>query len=104
MALVSFITKVRAKPGKSAALEALNREMCAVSEGEPGTLVYYMSRASEDANEFWYFDVYADEAAFEVHCASETYKKMIAEIGDYAEEMEATRLDPFVAKGLDAAR
>jgi quinol monooxygenase YgiN len=104
MALVSFITKIKAKPGKGAALEALNREMCGVSEGEPGTLVYCMSRSSEDVEEFWYFDVYADQAAFELHCASPTYKKMIAEIGDYAEEMEATRLEPFVAKGLDTQR
>jgi quinol monooxygenase YgiN len=101
MARIGFITKIVAKPGKRDALKQLNEGMCAESRREPGTLVYVMSQSTQNPDEFWYFDVYADSAAFDEHCASAVYQDMLAKIGDLAAEIQATPLAPFAAVGFE---
>lgn len=100
MSYIGFITRLVARPGKRDELIALNREMCAVSQREPGTLVYVMSQNADDPDELWYFDVYADQAAFETHCSGDVYQRMMTSIGDLAGDISATRLTPFAAKQL----
>lgn len=97
MARIAFVTRIVAKSGKGEELKALNEAVCAESRNEPGTLVYVMSRSTENPDEFWYFDVYADKAAFDAHCASGAYKAMLARIGPLVEEVRATPLAPFAA-------
>ena len=70
MSRPAYITKIVAKPGQREALKKLNESVCIESKKEPGTLVYVMSQSSENPDEFWYFDCYADQKAFELHCAS----------------------------------
>ena len=82
MSRPAFITKIVAKPGKREELKKLNESVCVESKQEPGTLVYVMSQSSENPDEFWYFDCYADQKAFEVHCASAPFKHMTASLGD----------------------
>ena len=94
---IAFITRILAKPGKRDELRALNESVCAESRNEPGTLVYVMSQSTENLDEFWYFDVYADKAAFDAHCASDAYKSMLANLGALVAEVRATPLAPFAA-------
>jgi quinol monooxygenase YgiN len=101
MPRLAFVTKIVAKPGQREALKRLNEGMCAQSRSEPGTLVYVMSQARENPDEFWYFDVYADQAAFDEHCASAVYRDMIAKLGGLAAEIEGHPLAPFAAVGFD---
>ena len=101
MTRIAFITRIVAKPGQREALKALNATVCAESRNEPGTLVYVMSQSSENPDEFWYFDVYADKAAFDAHCASDAYKAMLARLGPLVEEVRATPLAPFAAVNFE---
>ncbi|MBM4384946.1 MAG: antibiotic biosynthesis monooxygenase [Deltaproteobacteria bacterium] len=101
MSRIAFVTRIVAKPGKREELRALNESVCAQSRKEPGTLVYVMSQASETADEFWYFDVYADKAAFDTHCASDAYKHMLAKLGPLVAEVKATPLSPFAAVNFE---
>ncbi len=102
MPRIAFVTRILAKPGQRAALKALNETVCAESRKEPGTLVYVMSESAENPDELWYFDVYADQAAFERHCASDAYRNMLAKLGPLVAEVKATPLAPFAAVNFDA--
>lgn len=101
MPRLAFVTKIVAKPGQRDALKRLNEGMCAESRKEPGTLVYVMSQSAKNPDEFWYFDVYADQTAFDTHCASAVYHDMISKLGGLAAEIQGTPLNPFAAVGFE---
>ena len=64
----TVVAKVRAAKGKGDALAALLSEQCAaVRKGEPGCLVYRLHRSTKDPELFLFYEVYRDEAAFDVH-------------------------------------
>ena len=101
MSRPAFITKIVAKPGKREELKKLNESVCVESKQEPGTLVYVMSQSSENPDEFWYFDCYADQQAFELHCASAPFKHMSASLADIVADVKVTTLSPFAAVNFD---
>lgn len=101
MSRPAFITKIVAKPGCREALKKLNESVCAESKKEPGTLVYVMSQSSENPDEFWYFDCYADQKAFELHCASAPFKHMTASLEGIVAEVQVTPLSPFASVNFD---
>lgn len=101
MSRPAFITKIVARPGQREALKQLNESVCIESKKEPGTLVYVMSQSSENPDEFWYFDCYADQKAFELHCASAPFKHMSASLADIVAEVQVTPLTPFAAVNFD---
>ena len=90
MSRPAYITKIIAKPGKRDELKKLNESVCIESKKEPGTLVYVMSQSSENPDEFWYFDCYADQQAFELHCASAPFKHMSASLAGIVTFTSAT--------------
>jgi len=98
---LAFVTKIVAKPGQRDALKRLNLEICSESRREPGTLVYVMSQSKANPDEFWYFDVYADQQALEAHCASAVYRDMIEKLPGLAAEIQGTPLEPFAAVGFE---
>ena len=62
------VAKVRAAKGKGDALAALlSEQVGVVRKAEPGCLVYRLHRSSKDADLFLFYEVYEDEAAFELH-------------------------------------
>lgn len=101
MSRPAWITKIVAKPGQREALKKLNESVCAESRKEPGTLVYVMSQSSENPDEFWYFDVYADQQAFDIHCASAPFKHMSSSLAGIVAEVKVTPLSPFAAVNFD---
>ena len=101
MSRPAFITKIVAKPGCREALKKLSESVCAESKKEPGTLVYVMSQSSENPDEFWYFDCYADQKAFELHCASAPFKHMTASLEGIVAEVQVTPLMPFASVNFD---
>jgi quinol monooxygenase YgiN len=65
------IAEVRAARGKGDALAAfLPEQVAAVLEAEPGCLEYQALRSVADPELFVFYEVYADEAAFEFHRTS----------------------------------
>jgi (4S)-4-hydroxy-5-phosphonooxypentane-2,3-dione isomerase len=65
---IIVIAKLRAAPGKGDALAALLVEQAAaVRAAEPGCLVYQPLRSTRDPDVFTFYEVYADDAAFDAH-------------------------------------
>ena len=66
--VLTVVAKIRAAAGKGDALAALLREQAAaVRRAEPGCLVYRPHRSSRDPDLFYFYEQYADDAAFEAH-------------------------------------
>ena len=71
MANVTVVATLRAAVGKGDALAALLVEQAAViRKTEPGCVLYRVHRSSSDANAFLFYEIYADDAAFDAHRAS----------------------------------
>jgi quinol monooxygenase YgiN len=68
MAAITLVAKIRAAKGKGDALAALLVEQAtAVRAAEPGCLVYRPHRSTKDPDAFLFYEIYADEAAFDAH-------------------------------------
>jgi quinol monooxygenase YgiN len=50
-----------------------SRPLLEQAHKEPGTLLYAVHRSKDDASVFWTTEVYADDAAFAAHRASEVH-------------------------------
>ncbi|MEO8738803.1 MAG: putative quinol monooxygenase [Casimicrobiaceae bacterium] len=65
---LTVVARIRAAKGKDAALAALLTEQIGVVlKAEPGCLVYRLHRSTKDPELFLFYEVFRDEAAFEVH-------------------------------------
>ncbi|HPG28376.1 MAG TPA: antibiotic biosynthesis monooxygenase [Myxococcota bacterium] len=91
----AFITHVRAKPGKRAELMAANARMQAETAKEEGVPIYAFHTASDSPDDFWYYDYYETQAAYEAHNASPVFKEVMGQIMQLADIVEVARLDPF---------
>jgi quinol monooxygenase YgiN len=66
--VLTVIAKIRAAKGKGDALAALlSQQVRAVLDAEPGCLVYRAHRATNDPELFLFYEMYADDAAFDLH-------------------------------------
>ena len=66
--VLTVVATLRAAKGKGDALAALLREQAeVVLEAEPGCLVYRPHRSTNDPELFLFYEMYADDAAFEAH-------------------------------------
>jgi quinol monooxygenase YgiN len=66
--VLTVIAKLRAAEGKGDELAALLTEQAAVvRQAEPGCLVYRPHRSTNDPDLFLFYEMYEDEAAFELH-------------------------------------
>lgn len=66
--LLTVVATIRAAKGKDAALAALLSEQVGVIlKTEPGCEVYRLHRAVKDPELFYFYEVYKDDAAFELH-------------------------------------
>jgi quinol monooxygenase YgiN len=77
MSEIVYIVKLTAASGRRhEALEVLGG-LVEATEGEAGTLQYLMHADGDDADVIWFYEAYADQAAFEAHIGSTA----MAEIG-----------------------
>ena len=92
---------MRAHPGRRAELLDLLRELVdAAAADEPGTLVYVMHEASDDPDVVVSYELFADEAALEVHKASPAVGAVMPRLGAVVAEGSFRRLHPALATGL----
>lgn len=74
--MLTVVATLKVKPGQEDALIAGVRKMIAhVKEKEPGTVRYLLHRSVPDPTKFLIYEVYADEAAFAMHGASESMQE-----------------------------
>ena len=88
----------RAKEGKAERLEAVIGEMREPSRAEPGCLYYQAHRSPDDAQLFWLYEQYADEAAYEAHMDSEHFTRLVKEEA-IPELLDERRREFFVTLG-----
>ncbi len=68
---VTVVAKVRAAAGKGDALAALLTEQVGVvRKAEPGCIAYRLHRSAKDPDVFYFYEAYADAAAYDAHRAA----------------------------------
>jgi quinol monooxygenase YgiN len=102
MSKISVIASLTALPGKLNELVALADQMVALARSEPGTEVFTMS-VSVDEGAVWFFEVFTDEHALNVHRESEGMKSFGPTLQRVAEpEFESHLLSLGETKGIDS--
>jgi len=80
--LALFVT-IKVKPGSEADFEAVAMKLvAAVNANEPGCKLYALSR-SEQASTYHFMERYVDQDAVAAHRASEHFKTLGREMGQY---------------------
>jgi quinol monooxygenase YgiN len=70
--VLTVVATLKVKAGQDDALIAGMQKMIAhVKANEPGTVTYLLHRSAADPTKFLVYEVYADQAAFATHGASE---------------------------------
>ena len=76
------VVTLKVAPENAAAFEAIMREMIErVKVEEPGTLVYRLCRVPEEPGTYRMLEIYADEAARQVHATGALLKEGAAKFG-----------------------
>ncbi|HKU85383.1 MAG TPA: putative quinol monooxygenase [Casimicrobiaceae bacterium] len=84
--VLTVVARLRAAPGKGDALAALLVEQVAtVRSTEPGCVAYTAHRSTRDPELFLFYEMYQDDAAFDVHRRS-------PHLARYRERREAEEL------------
>lgn len=102
----------RAKPGQEEAVRALLGRIAAASRAEPGCLLFWTHRSTDDPSSFFLYEQYESEAAFREHAASEHVRTIVLEDAVNRlderrratfEPLEATSLGPEIGALGDAS-
>lgn len=102
MSKISLIAKLTAADGKADELRAALANMIVAAEEEAGLEIYSAHVDSSDANVFYFFELYADQAALDVHGKGDGMKAAMGALGGLlGGRPEVTMMSPVVAKGLD---
>ncbi len=94
--MVTVIFRAKMKEGKeNEALEWLKKMVGAVEADEAGALAYIGHRSQDDPSEIVFFEIYADDAAFEAHRTTPHMAEMGAGFVDLfdASTLKVERLD-----------
>ncbi len=93
--MITLTAKLTAKDGKAEALQAALQQMIAeVQAKEPGVMQYAMHSVEGQPGVFFFYESYADDAAFATHGGTEHMKSLRGALGDLMEgRMELTRLN-----------
>ena len=87
-----------------AAAEAYDRLVAETAKGirdhEPGTLIYATHTVDGQPLQRIFYELYADQAAFEAHEAAPHTRRYLAERGQYLAATEVDRLRWQTGKGL----
>jgi quinol monooxygenase YgiN len=67
----------RAKPGQEEAVRALLGRIATASRAEPGCLLFWTHRSTDDPSTFFLYEQYASEAAFRAHAESEHVRTIV---------------------------
>jgi len=79
---MTVVATLKVKAGEEETLIAAMRKMIAhVKANEPGTRTYILHRSTADSTTFLVYEVYADQAAFATHRASQPMQEFFALAG-----------------------
>ena len=101
MSKISLIAKLTAVEGKADELEAALRGVVDAAAEEDGLEVYSAHR-SDEAGVYYFFELYRDQDAKDVHGKGERMRAAMGAFGGLlAGRPEITMMTPVAAKGLD---
>jgi quinol monooxygenase YgiN len=101
MSKVAVIAKISALPGRRDEVVAALSKVVDAAQDEPGTLFYAMHADKTDAEVVWFYELYADDAAFAAHGGSEAMKAAGGELRDkVGGRPELFFLDVLGGKGI----
>lgn len=94
----AFILNAKTRPERADAFERLFRAYVEQSRQEPGCIEYHMLRDLKDPSLFIFFEVWASQAAFEVHTALPHMRTFAEQRGEYLErDFEVQRIEMLSA-------
>jgi quinol monooxygenase YgiN len=67
-----------AQEGQADKVATILREFLPQAQREAGVKLFVIGRAKENTNQFLFYELFADEAAFAAHQASDHFKRLIA--------------------------
>ena len=100
MPQVAIVARVTVKEGKADEYVAAFAPLLEQVEKEPGTLVYAVHRSKDDPHLFWTTEVYADDAAFAAHSASEVHAAASPVFTELISASDVIIGETLMAKGL----
>jgi quinol monooxygenase YgiN len=81
MAQIAYVVKLTAAEGKRDEALATLGKLVDATEGEPGTVQYLLHTETNEPDTIWFYELYADQAAFEAHSTSATMAEVLGLLG-----------------------
>ena len=72
------VAQWQAKDGEADRVAGILERFLPRAQAEPGVKLFLIGRGKENAAQFLFYELFADEAAFAAHQASEHFKTLIA--------------------------
>ncbi len=101
MSKTAIIAKLTAAEGKADDLRAALQNLIEAADSEPGLEIYSVHNDKADADVFYFFELYEDQAALDVHGKGDEMKAAMGAVGGLLSgRPEVNMLSPVAAKGL----
>ncbi len=100
MSQVAIVARVTVREGKADDYLAAFVPLLEQAEQEPGTLLFAVHRSKDDPHLFWTTEVYADEAAFAAHRASDVHAAAAPAFTELIAAADVIIGETLLAKGL----
>jgi len=97
---VAIVARVTVKDGKAEQYIAAFAPLLEEARKEPGTLLYAVHRSKDDPHVFWTTEIYADDAAFAAHGASEVHAAAAPMFTKLIARSDVIIGETLMAKGL----
>jgi quinol monooxygenase YgiN len=102
MAKLTIIAKLTAAEGKADEMGAALDNLIDAADEEPGLEIYSVHQDPNDSAVFHFFEIYADQKAWDAHGKGEAMQKAMGAVGGLlGGAPELNILTPRKAKGLD---
>lgn len=102
MSKIALIAKLTAADGKADDLAAALTALTEAGGEEPGLEIYSVHADKAEPGVFYFFELYADQAALDVHGQGEAMQAAMGAVGSLlGGRPEIHHLTPVAAKGLD---
>ena len=100
MSQVAIAARVTVKEGKAEQYIAAFAPLLEQARKEPGTLLYAIHRSKDDPHLFWTTEIYADDAAFAAHGASDVQAAAAPVFTELIAGADVIIGETLMAKGL----